>query len=111
MTKEIARGGNGIVTLAVERATGKEYAVKSMLKVLDDPNVSERKRAEHGAAIKREVEVLRRLRGCLNVASLEEVYEDDTRVHLVMEYCSGGELHHAVGQRHYTERSVSGGAG
>ena len=33
--------------------------------------------------MKREVEVLRRLRGCLNVAALEDVYEDDSHVHLV----------------------------
>ena len=43
------------------------------------------------------MEVLRRLRGCLNVAALEDVYEDDTHVHLLLEYCKGGELHHHIG--------------
>jgi hypothetical protein len=65
-----------------------------------------RKRADHADAIRREVEVMRRLRGCLNVASLEEVYEDDAHVHLVMEACHGGELHHRIGDRHYSERTV-----
>lgn len=36
-----------------------------------------------------------------------QVYEDDTHVHLVMEACHGGELHHAIGDRHYSERTVS----
>ena len=31
-----------------------------------------------------------RLRGTLNVVHLEEAFEDDTHVHLVMEYCRGG---------------------
>ena len=52
--------------------------------------------------MKREVEVLRRLRGCLNVASLEAVYEDDSHVHLVLEYCKGGELAHRIGETHYS---------
>ncbi len=53
-------------------------------------------------AVKREVEVLRRLRGCLNVAALEDVYEDDTHVHMVLEFCKGGELHHRIGETHYS---------
>ena len=68
-----------------------------------------RKRKDHISAIKREVDVMRRLRGCLNVASLEEVYEDDYHVHLVMEACRGGELHHRIGDRHYSERTVGAG--
>lgn len=50
---------------------------------------------------------MRRLRGCLNVASLEEVYEDESHVHMVMEYCKGGELHHRIGAAHYSERTVA----
>ena len=60
------------------------------------------KRNGHVEAVKREVEVLRRLRGCLNVASLEAVYEDDSHVHLVLEYCKGGELAHRIGETHYS---------
>ena len=37
--------------------------------------------------IKREVAVLRRLRGTLNVVALEGAYEDDDAVHIVMEVC------------------------
>jgi calcium-dependent protein kinase len=107
---EIARGGNGVVYLVVDMNTGQEWALKSIPKVLPDDgskNVSERKRLDHTQAIRREVDVLKRLRGCLNVASLEEVYEDDTHVHIVMEYCSGGELCHRIGAAHYSERTVA----
>lgn len=108
IVKELARGGNGIVTLVVNTTTGQEFAMKSLPKVLDaEADVSERKRMDHVEAIKREVEVLQRLRGCLNVASLEEVYEDDSRVHIIMEYCAGGELHHRIGAAHYSERTVA----
>lgn len=36
------------------------------------------------------------------------MYEDDASVHIVLEYCEGGELAHAVGERHYSERTVGG---
>jgi len=66
------------------------------------PFLPRSKRAGHMEAVKREVEVLRRLRGCLNVAALEDVYEDDSHVHMVLEYCKGGELHHAIGETQYS---------
>jgi calcium-dependent protein kinase len=34
------------------------------------------------------------------------VYEDETCVHIIQELCTGGELAHSVGQRHYSERTV-----
>jgi serine/threonine protein kinase len=38
---------------------------------------------------------------------LQAVYEDESHVHIVMEYCRGGELFHRMGKRHYSERTVS----
>lgn len=70
-------------------------------------DASDAKRAGHADALKREVDVLRRLRGGLNVACLEDAYEDDAAVHIVMELCTGGELWHAVGARHYSERTAA----
>lgn len=52
-------------------APGKEYAVKSIPKVLRDPHASERKKASQIPYLKQEVEVLLAMRGTLNVANLE----------------------------------------
>jgi hypothetical protein len=58
-----------------------------------------------------QVLILRKLRGTLNVVHLACVYEDESHVHIIMEYCRGGELFHKMGRRHYSERTVSEGAG
>lgn len=42
-----------------------------------------------------------------SVVHFKGSYEDDTDVHIVMEYCRGGELHHVIGQRVYTEETVA----
>lgn len=42
---------------------------------------------------------------------MEDVYEDDECVHIVMELCHGGELWHRIGDRHYSERTVGGWVG
>lgn len=49
--------------------------------------------------------------GCVcpcSVVAFKGVWEDAKDIHLVMEYCSGGELHHTIGQRAYTEETVAG---
>ena len=92
--------------------------MKTIPKVLTDPAASERKRADQIPYLRREVEVLLALRGTLNVANLEEVFEDGTHVHLVLELCSGGELLARTRQagagpggkgapRHYSERTAA----
>lgn len=58
-------------------------------------------------SIRREVLVLKKLKGSLNIVKLEDVYEDDECVHVVMELCKGGELWHRIGDKHYSERTVS----
>lgn len=110
--KKIGKGGSGTVFVATRRSDGAELAVKLIPKVLNDPNVSERKRAAQLPSIRHEVEVLLALRGTLNVAALEDVYEDARNVYLVMELCRGGELLGSGGsgpKRHYaySERAVA----
>ncbi|KAL4423096.1 hypothetical protein ABPG77_004779 [Micractinium sp. CCAP 211/92] len=106
LERELGRGGNGVVCLATNVATGRKFAVKTIPKVLNDPTASERKRAEQIPYLRREVEVLLALRGTLNVANLEAVYEDEKDVHLVLELCSGGELVAATGKQ-YSERTAA----
>ena len=42
-----------------------------------------------------------------SVVYFKGAWEDDDDIHIVMEYCRGGELHHSIGLRSYTEESVS----
>jgi hypothetical protein len=64
------------------------------------------KKGGHLDSVRREVNTLRKLRGSLNVASLEDVYEDQTHVHIITELCQGGELVNRIGSKHYSERTV-----
>jgi len=96
------------VRVATEAATGVEFACKSIAKRLDVPDLSPARQAAHLDNVKREVGVLKALRGTLNVVALRGAYEDATHVHIVMELCNGGELLHAAASRpHYGEATVA----
>ncbi|GFR39841.1 hypothetical protein Agub_g336 [Astrephomene gubernaculifera] len=105
--KQLGQGGFGSVQVVIERGTGKEYACKSIVKRLSLPNVSVTKQNQHLENIRREALILRRLRGTLNVVHLEDVFEDEEAVHMVMEWCKGGELVHRINTRHYSERTAA----
>jgi len=109
--RPLGEGGFGSVRIVRQKSNGAEFACKSICKRLDVPNLPPIKQQQHLENIQREVLILRKLRGTLNVVHLEAVYEDDTHVHIVMEYCKGGELFHRMGARHYSERTVRGPAG
>ncbi|BDA49651.1 probable calcium-dependent protein kinase 17 at N-terminal half [Coccomyxa sp. Obi] len=102
----LGRGGFGVVRVVSKKKNGKQYAAKSIKKVLEVPNLSIERQAAHLANIKREISVLYRLRGTLNIVHFKEALEDDEYVHIVMELCRGGELSHSLAERHYSERTV-----
>ena len=104
--KQLGKGGNGVVRVVVDKVAGEEYACKAIKKILPDAN-SDKKKAGHIDSIKREVEVLRRLEGSLNIIRMVDVFEDDENVYIVQELCKGGELYDRIGERHYSERTVS----
>ncbi|KAK9904983.1 hypothetical protein WJX75_007021 [Coccomyxa subellipsoidea] len=104
---ELGRGGFGVVRVVSKKKNGKQYAAKSIKKVLEVPNLSIDRQAAHLANIKREISVLYRLRGTLNIVHFKEALEDDEYVHIVMEICRGGELSHSLAKRHYSEKTVS----
>lgn len=93
--------------MATSKSNGREFACKSIRKNLDIPNLPAIKQQQHLDNIKREVAILRKLRGTLNVVYMEDVFEDDEHVHMVMEVCTGGELLSQISKRHYSERTVS----
>lgn len=103
----LGEGGFGEVRVARDRRTGEEYACKTIAKRLDVPNLPPAKQEQHVENIRREVAVLKELRGVQNVVALEGAYEDDDDAHIVMELCRGGELFHRIGRRHYSERTVA----
>jgi serine/threonine protein kinase len=65
--EQLGKGGFGIVRVVTHRQSGKQYAAKSIKKLLQVPNLPIQRQAAHLANIKREVSVLYRLRGTLNV--------------------------------------------
>ena len=105
--RAIGKGGFGLVKIVIEKSTDQEFACKSIRKRLDIPNISPEKLAQHLDNIDREAKILKRLRGTLSVVHFKGAWEDDNDVHLVMEYCRGGELHHSIGMKMYTEETVA----
>lgn len=66
----IGKGGFGHVRVITEKATGDEYACKSIRKILQIPNLPPAKQAQHIDNIRREIKVLSLLKGtlrCVNV--------------------------------------------
>jgi len=81
----IGKGAFGIVRLAKKLGSGELYACKSISKAR---LVS----AEDIEDIRREIEILHLLSPHRTLADVEEVYEDRENVHIILEYCTGGEL-------------------
>uniref|UniRef100_A0A7S1TCK7 Calmodulin n=1 Tax=Compsopogon caeruleus TaxID=31354 RepID=A0A7S1TCK7_9RHOD len=97
----LGRGSFGTVTRVVERATGREFACKSLSKarlVTDNDR----------ATAQREVDILQVMAGNPNVVHIEAVYEDADHVHFIMELCRGGELFdRIVAKGHYSESDAA----
>ncbi|KAG5556913.1 hypothetical protein RHGRI_007225 [Rhododendron griersonianum] len=99
--KKLGQGQFGMTFLCVEKATGKEYACKSIAKrkLLSKEDVED---------VRKEIQIMHHLAGHPNVISIKGAYEDAVAVHVVMELCAGGELFDRIIQRgHYTERKAA----
>ncbi|CAL4983717.1 unnamed protein product [Urochloa decumbens] len=91
--------------LCTERATGINYACKS---------VSKRKLARRADVgdVRREIAILQHLSGQPNVVEFKAAFEDADSVHIVMELCPGGELFDRIKAKGaYSERQASGVCG
>lgn len=98
---KLGQGQFGTTFLCVEKASGKEYACKSILKrkLLTDEDVED---------VRREIQIMHHLVGSPNVISIKEAFEDNVAVHVVMELCAGGELFDRIVERgHYSERKAA----
>lgn len=100
--KVLGKGHFGVTRLATHKATGKQYACKSISKAkLVCP--------EDVADVQREVQIMNHLSGHANVVTIKGVYEDKSAVHIVMELCAGGELFdRIIAKGRYTEKDAAG---
>ncbi|KAH7428454.1 hypothetical protein KP509_09G002600 [Ceratopteris richardii] len=99
--RELGRGEFGITYLCTNRVTQEVFACKS---------ISKRKlrTAVDVEDVRREVLIMHQLPAHPNIVSLKGVFEDDNAVHLVMEFCEGGELFDRILARgHYSERAAA----
>jgi hypothetical protein len=111
----IGHGQHGTVVRAVvDRADGTEFACKCMPKIAPADCVPNNTREALKTAnelqlehIRREISLFTRLRSSLNVAKLEQVYEDDSHVYLVMERCRGKSLAEISEEDDVAEQDVS----
>eukprot|EP00897_Mesotaenium_endlicherianum_P003328 jgi/Mesen1/3022/ME000178S02149 len=83
--EELGRGRVGVVRECFDRATGEKLACKTVLK-------SSLKSPEDVQGLRNEVAALEELAGHPNIIDLRRVFEDPFGVHLVMEFCEGGDL-------------------
>ncbi|EEF38317.1 calcium-dependent protein kinase, putative [Ricinus communis] len=83
--RKIDEGRYRSVFLCVEKATRKEYACKLMekQKMITNKDVKD---------LMNEIQIMQQLTGNPNVTKIQEAYEDDESVYIVMELCKGGSL-------------------
>lgn len=101
MGKELGRGQFGVTHLCTLKATGEQFACKTIAKrkLVNKEDVDD---------VKREVQIMHHLTGQPNIVELKGAYEDKQSVHLVMELCAGGELFdRIIAKGHYTERAAA----
>eukprot|EP01129_Flabellula_baltica_P002901 TRINITY_DN12784_c0_g1_i1.p1 TRINITY_DN12784_c0_g1~~TRINITY_DN12784_c0_g1_i1.p1 ORF type:complete len:406 (-),score=86.40 TRINITY_DN12784_c0_g1_i1:1061-2278(-) len=93
--KEIGRGGFSVVKLGTKRSNGKDYAIKIIEKSEMDEDID---------VLRREIEIMKQLSHPY-IISLEEVWETEDIMYLVMELVTGGELFDKIiEQKKYSER-------
>ena len=95
--RELGRGTKTIVRKAIERSTGKQYAVKSVRR--DDT-----KEASH---MRKEIDLLSDV-DHYSIIDLHAAYEDEDYIHMIMDECKGGELYQYVLDRVRTVKNANG---
>ncbi|KAG0479165.1 hypothetical protein HPP92_013884 [Vanilla planifolia] len=99
--KELGRGQFGVTHLCTNKATGQQFACKTIAK-------RKLTNAEDIEDVRREVQIMHHLTGQPNIVELKGAYEDKHSVHLVMELCAGGELFdRIIAKGHFSERAAA----
>ncbi|GMJ00868.1 calcium-dependent protein kinase 17 [Hibiscus trionum] len=98
---ELGRGQYGVTYLCTHKATGEQFACKTIAKrkLASKVDIDD---------VRKEVQIMHHLTGQPNIVELKGAYEDTHSVHLVMELCAGGELFdRIIAKGHYTERAAA----
>lgn len=99
--KKLGKGQFGATYVCTEKSTGRQFACKSISK-------SKIKTKHDEDDIKREIQILKHLSGLPNVVEFMGAYEDVKSVHIVMEFCAGGELLVWIKAKgHYSARAAA----
>ena len=96
--EELGAGGFSTVRLGTHKVSGQQVAVKTLHKMLDDSKGSQLD-ADDLAMIRNEVMIVSFLFETMkhpNIVSLVDIFEEDTKIHLVQELCKGGELFYRI---------------
>ncbi|WZZ38194.1 hypothetical protein YC2023_034453 [Brassica napus] len=99
--KELGRGQFGVTHLCTQKATGQQFACKTIAKrkLVNKEDIED---------VRREVQIMHHMTGQPNIVELKGAYEDKHSVHLVMELCAGGELFdRIIAKGHYSERAAA----
>ncbi|GLT74430.1 hypothetical protein SLA2020_462300 [Shorea laevis] len=89
----IGQGKFGSVWLCRSKSTGVQFACKTLQKGEE--------------TVHKEVEIMQHLSGHPGIVTLQAVYEEPDRFHLVMELCSGGRLIDRMMEDHFSEQRVA----
>ncbi|XP_020878721.1 calcium-dependent protein kinase 22 isoform X3 [Arabidopsis lyrata subsp. lyrata] len=103
---ELGKGNFGTTYLCKENSTGKSYACKSILK----RTLSSEEEKE---AVKTEIQIMDHVSGEPNIVQIKGSYEDKNSIHIVMEFCGGGELFDKIdalvkSHSYYSEKDAAG---
>lgn len=99
--RKLGQGQFGTTYFCLEKATGKEFACKTIAKrkLTTQEDVED---------VRREIQIMHHLAGNPNMIQIVGAYEDAVAVNVIMELCSGGELFDRIIQRgHYTEKKAA----
>lgn len=109
-TRTLGHGASSTVRLAYRRSDGQPVAIKTIAKH-DVLGLLRRRRSNGFAGGARpaprldEADVLKSLEGLDGIVQLLDVYETCTEIHLVLEYCEGGDLFDCIKSRKTREKA------
>jgi len=103
--KVIGHGAFSTVRSALRNSDGTKVAIKSISKF--DALRARRLRRPKGSKHMDEWEIMKLLKNNPYVLTLFDVFETDTEIHLVTEFCRGGELFDAIKRKGTTKRSTN----